>query len=204
VARRLETFNGLSCETLYPPPRHLGRYRCDEFGDFLLYAGRLDVLKRVSVLVEAMKKVTCGARLLVAGEGPLGPELERQVEGLGLRDRVTLLGFVPVEVLIDLYARCRAAFYAPLNEDYGYVTVEAFLSGKPVVTASDAGGVLEFVTDGETGLVADPSPGALADAIDRLWALSSPQVREMGVRGRSRVAGITWDNVIDALTSRAT
>lgn len=201
VARRLETYNGLAGEALYPPPRHLGKYRCDEFGDFLLYAGRLDRLKRVSLLVDAMKRVTSGARLLIAGEGPLGPELEKQIEGLGLRDRVRLVGFVSTEDLLDLYSRCRAALYAPVNEDYGYVTVEAFLSGKPVVTASDAGGVLEFVTDGETGLVAEPTPQGLADAIDRLWAWGISRAQEMGVAGRSRVADITWGRVIDALTA---
>jgi len=201
VARRLETYNGLTGEALYPPPRHLGRYRCEGFGDFLLYAGRLDRLKRVSLLVDAMMRVESAARLVIAGEGPLGPEVLRQVEGLGLTDRVRLAGYVSTNELLDLYARCRAALYAPVNEDYGYVTVEAFCSGKPVVTTNDAGGVLEFVTDGESGLVAEPTPQGLADAIDRLWARDLRRVRDMGEAGRLRVADITWDRVLDALTA---
>jgi glycosyltransferase involved in cell wall biosynthesis len=80
------------------------------------------------------------------------------------------------------------------------VTVEAFLSSKPVITSTDAGGPLEFVTDGETGVVTAPEPEAIAAGIDRLWALPPARLREMGEAGRARVAGITWDHVIDRLT----
>ena len=107
---------------------------------------------------------------------------------------------MPPEDLIALYADCRAAYYAPLNEDYGYVTVEAFLSRKPVLTTSDAGGPLEFVSDAETGLVSAPEPGALADAMDRLWSAPTARLREMGEAGHARVRDINWDHVIDRLT----
>jgi glycosyltransferase involved in cell wall biosynthesis len=107
---------------------------------------------------------------------------------------------VGADALLDLYAGCRAAYYAPLNEDYGYVTVEAFLSKKPVVTTIDAGGPLEFVTGGETGVVADAEPGAIAAAIDALWQLPPARLAEMGEAGHARVKDINWDNVIDRLT----
>jgi glycosyltransferase involved in cell wall biosynthesis len=200
VAARLHKYNGLAGTPLYPPPHHLGRYRCQEFGDFLFYAGRLDRLKRLDLAIDAMKRVRGGARLKIAGTGPLEGELRKQIEGLGVGGRVELLGFVSAEELVDLYARCRAALYVPLNEDYGYVTVEAMLSGKPVVTTSDAGGPLEFVSADQTGLVAEPSPESLAAAIDALWALPPARLREMGAAGRQRVGGITWDHVIDTLT----
>jgi glycosyltransferase involved in cell wall biosynthesis len=200
VAARLSKYNGLGGTPLYPPPHHLGRYRCEEGGDFLFYAGRLDRLKRLDLAIDAMKRVRGGARLKIAGTGPLEGELRKQIEGLGVGDRVQLLGFVSAEDLVDLYARCRAALYVPLNEDYGYVTVEAMLSGKAVVTTSDAGGPLEFVTADQTGLVAEPDPESLAAAIDRLWALPPARLREMGAAGRQRVSGITWDHVIDTLT----
>jgi glycosyltransferase involved in cell wall biosynthesis len=147
-----------------------------------------------------MKRVRSGARLKIAGAGPLADELRKQIEGLGVGDRVELLGFVSAEELLGLYAGCRAAYYAPLNEDYGYVTVEAFLSRKPVVTTTDAGGVLEFVTGEETGLVAEPTPESIAAAIDRLWELPETRLREMGEAGRARVVDITWDAAIDRLT----
>jgi glycosyltransferase involved in cell wall biosynthesis len=200
VADRLSRYNGLPATPLYPPPHHLGRYRNEEFGDFLFYAGRLDRLKRLNLAIDAMKRVRSGARLKIAGTGPLATELRKQIEGLGVGDRVELLGFVSADDLVSLYARCRAALYAPLNEDYGYVTVESFLSRKPVVTTTDAGGPLEFVTHDETGIVAEPNPEALAEAIDRLWSMPAERLRALGEAGHARVAGITWDHVIDRLT----
>jgi glycosyltransferase involved in cell wall biosynthesis len=200
VADRLERYNGLAGTPLYPPPHHLGLYRSDGPGDYLFYAGRLDRLKRLDLAIDAMQRVRSGAKLKIAGAGPLAEELRKQIAGLGVADRVELLGFVDADALISLYAGCRAAYYAPLNEDYGYVTVEAFLSRKPVVTTADAGGPLEFVTDGETGVVAAPEPEAIADAIDRLWALPEARLRAMGEAGRARVLDITWDHVIDRLT----
>ncbi|MBI3932612.1 MAG: glycosyltransferase family 4 protein [Acidobacteria bacterium] len=200
VADRLARYNGLPGTPLYPPPHHQGRYRVEAYGDFLFYAGRLDRLKRLDLAVDALARVRGGARLKVAGSGPLEPELRKQIARLGIEDRVELLGFVSAEDLVALYASCRAALYHPLNEDYGYVTVEAFLSAKPVVTTNDAGGPLEFVTDGETGVVTSPDPDAIAAGIDRLWALPEARLREMGEAGRARVADITWDHVIDRLT----
>ena len=166
----------------------------------LFYAGRLDRLKRLDLAIDAMQRVSSGARLKIAGTGPLAEELRTQIVGLGVEDRVELLGFVDADSLIDLYAGCRAAYYAPLNEDYGYVTVEAFLSKKPVVTTVDAGGPLEFVTDGETGVVADAEPEAIAAAIDALWQMPATRLAEMGEAGHARVRDINWDNVIDRLT----
>jgi glycosyltransferase involved in cell wall biosynthesis len=147
-----------------------------------------------------MQRVRSGAKLKIAGAGPLAEELRKQIEGLGVAGRVELLGFVSADELIALYAGARAAYYAPLNEDYGYVTVESFLSRKPVVTTSDAGGVLEFVTADETGVIAEPTPEAIAHAIDTLWSWPEARLRAMGEAGYARVADISWDAVIDRLT----
>lgn len=200
VANRLGRYNGLPGVALYPPPHHLGRYHCHAYGDFLFYAGRLDALKRLDLAIDAMRRVTCGAKLKIAGKGPLEGELRKQIARAGVSERVELLGFVTADELVDLYARCRAAYYAPINEDYGYVTVEAFLSRKPVVTTEDAGGPLEFVTHGENGIVAKPEAGAVAAAIDALWQEPETRLREWGESGRRRVQDITWDHVIDTLT----
>jgi glycosyltransferase involved in cell wall biosynthesis len=200
VANRLEHYNGLAAQALYPPPRHLGAYHNAGYGNFLFYAGRLDRLKRLELLLDALKHTRSGARVVLAGTGPVEGELKKQIVRLGLEDRVTFAGFVSDEELVRLYSECRAAYYAPFNEDYGYVTVEAFLSGKPVVTTSDAGGPLEFVTADESGLVAEPQPPQIAEAIDRLWALPEQRLRDLGEAGRKRVAGVNWDHVVDCLT----
>jgi glycosyltransferase involved in cell wall biosynthesis len=200
VADRLSRYNGLPGTALYPPPHHLGRYRSDAYGDYLFYAGRLDRLKRLDLAIDAMKRARSAARLKIAGAGPLAEELRKQIVGLGVEDRVELLGFVSAEELLGLYAGARGALYVPLNEDYGYVTVESFLSRKPVVTTRDGGGTLEFVTQEETGLVAEATPESLADAVDRLWSLPESRLRDMGEAGWQRVKDISWDGVIDRLT----
>ena len=200
VADRMARFNGLHATPLYPPPQQLGRYRCDSYGPFLLAPGRLDRTKRPELVLRALALAGKDVRLKITGEGPLRRDLERLVADLGLEGRVELLGFVEEQQLLDLYATCRGVVYTPFDEDYGYVTVEAFLSRKPVVTARDSGGPLEFVEDGVSGLVAAPEPEPLADAIRRLWALPEARLAELGAEGARRVASITWDSVVDRLT----
>jgi glycosyltransferase involved in cell wall biosynthesis len=200
VAARMARFNGLAATALYPPPQQLGRYRCDSYSPFLLAAGRLDRTKRPELLLRALARASRDVRLKLTGEGPLRRDLERIAASLGVADRVEFLGFVSEERLVELYAACRGVVYAPYDEDYGYVTVEAFLSRKPVVTALDSGGPLEFVEDGVSGLVAAPEAEPLADAIDRLWALPEARLAEMGSEAARRVASITWDAVVDRLT----
>ncbi len=201
VAERLKRYNQLEGEALYPPPQDLGRYRSDGRGDYLLYAGRLDHLKRLDLAIDAMKRVKSAARLKIAGAGPLETEIRKQIEGLDVGGRVELLGFVSRQDLLELYAGCRGVVYVPWNEDYGYVTVEAFFSQKPVITTTDAGGPLEFVSHGESGLVAEPTPEALAAAIDALWESPEGAWRAMGEAGRARVSAISWDTVVDRLTA---
>ena len=201
VSERLRRYNALASEALYPPPHHLGRYRNEAFGDYLFYAGRLDRLKRLDLAIDAMKRVRSGARLKIAGAGPLQDELRKQIVGLGVEDRVELLGFVSADELVDLYARCRAAYYAPLNEDYGYVTVEAFLSAQARAHHHRRGRAARVRERGRrAAFVAAPTPESVADAIDRLWALPEARLREMGEAGYLTVKDISWDHVIDRLT----
>jgi glycosyltransferase involved in cell wall biosynthesis len=200
VADRLAHFNGLAGTPLHPPPRDPERYRTDGYGDYLFYAGRLEPIKRVDLALRALASSTCGARLKIAGQGSLEGELRRLAARLGLGDRVDFLGFVSPEDVVGLYAACRATWYAPRDEDYGYVTIESFLSRKPVVTSTDSGGPLEFVEDGVTGIVAAPDPQALAEAIDRVFAWPESRLREMGDVGRRRALQLSWDAVVDRLT----
>jgi glycosyltransferase involved in cell wall biosynthesis len=199
VSARLQRFNGIGSEPLYPPPHYAGRYKQGGFGDYALYAGRLEQLKRCDLLIEAFRHVDPPARLVIAGRGPQLENLERQAERLGLDDRVQFAGFVPEDELIDLYAGAFAVLYAPVDEDYGYVTVEAFLSGKPVITCTDSGGTLEFVDDGRSGYVVEPNAEALGAAVNELYADRS-RARDMGAAGRPKVEGIGWEHVIDRLT----
>lgn len=200
VADRLSRFNRLSGTPLYPPPREAESFRTDGYGDYLLYAGRLERIKRVDLALRSLARSGGPARLQIAGTGSQEPELRRLAAELGVADRVAFLGHVSTDELVRLYAGCRATWYTPDDEDYGYVTVESFLSRKPVITSTDAGGPLEFVEDGASGFVAPAEPEALALATDRLFALPESRLREMGEEGHRRVAHISWDTVLDRLT----
>lgn len=201
TADRLGKFNGLDAEALYPPPKLGDRYRSEEPGDYLFTVGRLDPMKRFDALVRAVAATSSGVRCVIAGEGPERERLLRLAGELGVANRVEILGRVDDERLIELYARALAVHYAPYDEDYGYVTVEAFKSGRAMLTASDSGGVLEFVRDGVNGFVVAPdSPRELAARIDRLHG-DRALARRLGQEGRRRVAGIDWDAVIPRLLS---
>jgi glycosyltransferase involved in cell wall biosynthesis len=203
VTKRLARFNGLKSEPLHPPPPLAGRYRTDGYGDFLLYAGRLDRLKRLDLAIRGLAAGPREARLRIAGRGGEEAFLRALAEHVGVADRVDFLGFVTDDELVGLYATCRAAVYVPQDEDYGYVTVESLLSRKPVLTAADSGGTLEFVADGESGVVTAADPGALGEGIARLFAADERRLRDMGDAGHARVAPISWDRVTDALTGGA-
>jgi glycosyltransferase involved in cell wall biosynthesis len=100
--------------------------------------------------------------------------------------------------LARLYATCLAVFYAPVDEDFGFVPYEAFLCEKPVVTTRDAGGPLEVVSDRETGIVCEPEPAAVAAAV--AWLSSHPdEARAWGRSGKSIAERATWDDVVDRL-----
>lgn len=201
TAERVQRFLGLQAEPVYPPPALTGRLRCGRFGDYVFSVGRLDEMKRFDLLLRALAEADSGVRAVLAGTGPERENLEALARDLGVADRVELVGRVSDDELVELYADALAVFYAPYDEDYGYVTVEAFMAGKPVITTADAGGVLEFVTDGENGRVC-PAASArkLGEAIDRL-AEDRQSAERLGARGRERVSGIHWDAAIEALTS---
>jgi glycosyltransferase involved in cell wall biosynthesis len=199
VAERLQRFNQVAGTPLYPPPRLEGRHHPGDFGDYVFTAGRLDRLKRFDLLIRALAHTQTPVRCRIAGDGPERGKLEELVQQLGLEDRVELLGWATDDAMVESYAGSLAVFYAPYDEDYGYVTVEAFKSGKPVVTAADSGGVLEFVEDGRNGFICPPeAPKEIAARLDALYR-DRERARKMGRAGMEKVAGIGWDEVIRGL-----
>jgi glycosyltransferase involved in cell wall biosynthesis len=196
VAERLAQSTGISAEVLPHPPQDL-EYRCDEYGDFVLSVGRLDLAKRVDLLLEAAVERP-SLRFVVVGEGPDRARLERLAHTLGLDGRVSFAGRVDEGELADLYARCLAVYYAPVDEDFGMVPYEAFLAQKPVITTRDAGGPLEVVEDRRTGLVCEPTAAAVAEACGWL-AAHRDKARELGSLGKAQAKRVTWDVAVDRL-----
>lgn len=201
VAARLERFNGLEATPLYPPIRLRG-LRPPAPGEAddgaILSVARLDAAKRVNLLIEALARTARPVRARLIGAGPDEAALRRLAQERGVAERVEFLGGVSDEAVVAAYNGCRAVYYAPVDEDYGYATVEAFTAARPVLTTTDAGAVREFVRDGATGAVAPPDPAALAAVLDR-WHADREAARRLGEAGRAAVAGITWDKVVGAL-----
>src|SRR5687768_15684316 len=196
VADRIERSTGLAAEVMPHPPQELP-YRCDEYGDFVLSVGRLDRAKRNDLLLEAAA-LDPALRVVVIGEGPDRERLEEIARERGLNGRAEFTGRIDEAELASLYARCLAVYYAPVDEDFGMVPFEAFLSHKPVLTTSDAGGPLEIVTDGRTGLVTSPDAAALAAAAARLRA-NPADAEAYGRAGHELAAQVTWDSCIERL-----
>jgi glycosyltransferase involved in cell wall biosynthesis len=198
TARRLQTFNGVAAEGLYHPPPLADHLRQGPYGDYVLVVGRIEHVKRVDLALAALSHVPAPLKLIVAGEGSQRAAAERAVSEHGLEGRVIFAGAVTGDALIDLYAGSLAVVYAPFDEDYGYVTLEAFLCAKPVITATDSGGTLEFVVDGQNGFVCAPEPAAIGAALARLAADRECAAR-LGQAGLARARQITWDGVVERL-----
>jgi glycosyltransferase involved in cell wall biosynthesis len=195
---RLRKYSGLDGESLYPPPMNAGLLKCEEYGDFILAVGRLEDVKRFDLCIRAISKAGGDVRAKIVGDGSEAESLRELALNLGVGERVEFLGWVDDKLLAELYNNCRAVHFAPLDEDYGLVAVEALTAGKPVITATDSGGPLEHVRDGVSGLVVPPDAGAQAEAIGRLWA-DRELCRRLGEQGREDVRGISWGAVLDRL-----
>jgi len=196
VAARLQASTALEAEVMPHPPAPLA-YRCDRYEDFILSVNRLDRAKRIDLLIEAAASDPT-LRVVIAGEGPDRDRLERLARDRGLDGRAEFTGRVNDKQLADLYARCLGVFYAPVDEDFGMVPFEAFLSEKPVVTTTDVGGPLSVVLDRETGLVVAPHAGELARAF--VWLRDhSEEARAFGRAGKAVASAVTWESCIDRL-----
>ncbi len=197
VAARLKRFNALDATPLYPPPRLTGKFYAGEYGDYVLYVGRLDRAKRIDLLLRALAKTKQG-RAVIAGTGVEDKSLKQLANSLGIGARVEFLGYVEDARVLELYANARAVFYAPVDEDYGFATVEGLMAARPVLTTDDAGGVLEFVENANDGWVVRADADEIAGALTRAFE-NGDACRRLGQAGRERVSGIGWSTVLEQL-----
>jgi hypothetical protein len=137
---------------------------------------------------------------VIAGDGEEHAALLRLIDALNLQDRVVLTGSLTDAQLVDHLASCRAVCFAPLQEDYGFVTAEAFASAKAVVTCHDSGGPAELVQDGVQGLITDPTPHALAAALRRVMK-DQLLAETLGAEARKAVARLNWADTVRQLTA---
>jgi len=199
VVARLARFNRIEGKALYPPTTLTGLVPGGPDGGFLLSVARLDAAKRLDLVFRALAACKEHIELRLIPDGPERERLERLATTLGIGDRVRFLGHLPDTEVVNLYRTCRAVVYVPVDEDYGYAAVEALMAGKPVLTTSDSGGVLEFVQDGVNGAVVAPDAEALARTLDVWWRAPNDAMR-LGIAGPNAVANINWETVVQELT----
>jgi glycosyltransferase involved in cell wall biosynthesis len=200
IQRRLTMWPELRSTVLYPPAPQRP-YRCDEYGDFVFMVSRLTALKRAELLVQALgQPEAAGIRAVIAGEGEEQDRLQALITRLGLSDRVTLPGRITELQLLDYLARCRVVCFPPFEEDYGFVTAEAFASRKAVVTCRDSGGPAELVEDGVSGFVCDPTPQSLCAALRRVMD-DGALAERMGTAAFAAGEKLNWKTTVRLLTS---
>ena len=193
--------SGLAAEVLYPPAPQRP-YVCDEYGDHLFVVSRLAPHKRVDLVVRALAEpAAAGVRCVIAGAGEELSNLRRLAVRLGIDGRIEFLGRIDDATLVRRLAGCRAVCFPPYQEDYGLVTVEAFASARPVITCTDSGGPAELVQHGVQGLVCEPSPPALAEAMRQL--MEDPgRAAVMGEAARVTAASMSWQAAVERLVMR--
>lgn len=190
VAARLRKFNALDAEVLHPP---LGTsiFRSQRAEGYFFLPGRLHPWKRVDLVIRAVRASAQPLRLLIAGTG----EAEAELKALAAGDpRIEFLGRISDEELVERYGRCLAVPFVPLREDYGYITLEAFAAGKPVITCTDSGEPVQFVAHGQNGWICDPTPESVREAME-YCVTHADQAETMGKRGLDAVRHITWPKV---------
>ena len=194
VQNRKEYFPpGAPVEIVYHPS-NLNGFNSFSY-DYFFTASRLDGPKRIKMIIDAYMKSDTSIPLKIAGTGPLENELQECSKD---DQRIEFLGFISDKDLLDYYANAFAVIFVPHEEDYGLVTIEAMMSGKPVISFNDSGGVKEFVINGETGFLSDPSIDGLKSMIEKMSGNKNFAVK-MGGQGKKRVKTITWENTVSSL-----
>lgn len=205
VTERLKKFNGIDSVPLCSPLIDEELYHPGDFGDYLFFPSRVNASKRQWLAVEALRYVKSDVKLVLAGCGDSKQDEERiikLIEKHNLKSKVTYLNrFISQEEKAELYSKSLGSVYVPYHEDsYGYITLEAMYSGKPVISTTDAGGTSLLVKDGETGYMTEPQPQAIAEAMDKLYN-NKATARSMGANGLPLInqRGYTWANTIRRL-----
>ncbi len=198
VARRLQRWRGLNCNVLHPP-LGFNKFWQGTSGNYFFLPGRLHSWKRVHLVIEAVRRSKFPFKLLIAGTGEAETELKQLAQG---DERIQFLGRISDEELVGLYANALAVPFVPKREDYGYVTLEAFASGKPVVTCNDSGEPCQFVHHLETGLVTEPNPDSIRNSLDWLWENREHAIR-MGENGYHLIKSMSWEETATVLVSAA-
>lgn len=205
VAHRLKTYNNVDSEVLYPPIFRPERFHCSGYNDEIVYICRVEHHKRQHLLIEAMRHTRTPVKLRICGMSMGQAYVDNLIDTIAkykLKNRVVIdHRWISEDEKAGLLADCLAAAYLPLDEDsYGYPSLEASHSSKPILTTTDSGGVLELVRDGYNGFVTEPAPKAIAAALDKFY-LDRAATETMGQNALKQLAtlNISWSHVLKRL-----
>lgn len=169
---------------------------------YILCVSRLEYFKRIDLVIKSvflLKKKDKTIKLIIIGDGPEKKKLMKQSAELGLSENVFFTGTVNRELLIQYYAKALCVVFPSINEPFGIVPIEAQAAWTPVI-ASNSGGPVESIVDGESGFLIQP------DSIDELFEKilyfsQNPSIAEsMGVSGRKNVSDkFTWEKTSEKL-----
>jgi len=199
VSQRLKKYNDIDSIPLFPPAPLSQSIKTGRNGNYIVYIGRIEVIKRVDLLVNALKYCNKNVKVLILGRGDDYANIENLIKKSKLQDRCKMLGFVSDEKLLETLANAKALFYAPFDEDYGYATIEAFLAKKTVLTCKDSGEVANIVKDTSSGFICEPDPKDIAKNIDKLYKLTNTQLDELSKKGYEFASKISWKNILEKL-----
>lgn len=201
VAKRLLEYTGVKSQPLYHPPPGADNFYCaDQALPYVFFPSRIEVLKRQSLLLKAAQLMKSDLKIILSGSGSQAHFLQSEIDALQLQSQVRFVGSLSEREKYAFYARSTAVFFGPYDEDLGYVTLEAMLSSKPVITCKDSGGPLEFIEHEVNGWVLDPDPQSIASVLDHI-AENPSLARQYGEAARQRYndMGISWGNVVQSL-----
>ena len=203
VSNRMFTYNNIKSTPLYHPCPDMDKFYCREYEDYILMPSRINMSKRQLLAIEAMKYVKSDLKLYIVGmpdNEVTENEIKNKIAKYKLQNKVKYFGAVTQDEKFKLYASSRAVLFIPLDEDYGYITLEAMSASKAVITAKDSGGPLEFVENGKNGLVVEPESKDIAKAIDEFASLH--MCKQFGKQAKKHINDIhiSWSNVVKELT----
>lgn len=204
VVDRLDKYNRINSKVLYHPCPDMDKFYCIDYEDYILMPSRINITKRQMLALEAMCFTKSKIKLYIVGKAD--NEIEKNklfkfVKDNKLQNKVKFFDYVSQEKKLELYAKATAVLFIPLDEDYGYITLEGMSASKPVITAEDSGGPLEFIEDGINGYVVKPQAKEIAERIDEL-AVSKSLAQGMGKKGKIHLKemNVSWENVVKELT----
>lgn len=193
VSARLLKWNGLQSEVLHPPLL-FNHFKPGNF-EYVFLPSRLHRWKRIDLIINAFRHVSVPVALKIAGAG----EDEFSLRELAAdNQKIEFLGRVSDRELVTLYSNALVVPFVPKGEDYGYVTLEAFKSEKPVITCKDSGEPAHFIINNVNGFLCEPQPEDIAGKINFLYH-NKELATAMGKKGKVSINHIKWDMVANKL-----